>query len=207
MRHIFTRCLGFFLFMFPAPASAWDGDKSLRVNDSAKDFTLPLARGGTLTLSEALAEGPVVLSFYRGGWCPVCNMQLRSFQEILPKIEAQGAQLIAVSPETPDNAELTMVETELTFPVLSDEGNKVARNYGILWEVPEGDREGFAKWLKETTGRTLPDYNDQDGYELPVPATFVIAQDGTIVYAFVDPDYRNRADNADVLKALRGLQD
>lgn len=179
---------------------------SLAVGDVAQDFTLPNAIGGTRSLSDFLKQGPVVLTFYRGGWCPVCNRQLRELQQHLPKIQELGANLVAVSPEIPTESDITQTKNKLDFEVLSDTGNVVARQYGITWEVPEEDRQGFASWLKETTGKTLEDYNARPGYELPVPATFVIQKDGRIAFAFKDIDYRKRANPEEILKTLERIK-
>lgn len=177
----------------------------LKVGDKSPNFTLPNADGNAVELFQALKNGPVILSFYRGGWCPVCNDQLYAFQQILPEFEELGAQLIAISPEKPESAQDTAVKNELTFEVLSDEGNKVARAYDLIWSVPEKDREKFSEWLKGTTGKTLAEYNGIDNYELPIPATFVIAMDATIAFVFKDKDYKNRAKNEDIIKALENL--
>lgn len=203
MKNMITAlAFGAFLFLQPAFAFA----EPLGVEDKFIDFTLPDHSNQLVTLSEELKKGPVVLSFYRGGWCPVCNRQLFSYQQILPKIQETGAQLIAVSPETPSHADKTITANNIDFTVLSDVGNVTARDYGIIWQVPEESRESFSKWLKETTGESLSDFNAQEGYELPMPATFVIAKDGTIAYAFVDPDYKKRADNNDIIKTLQRLK-
>lgn len=195
------------LFTWNAPVNAGEYDKGISVGDKAPTFYLPAPNGAEVILNGELAHGPVVLSFYRGGWCPICNRQLQSFQEILPRIREMGATLIAVSPEAIDNAKMTKIENNLDFTVVSDANNAVAREYGIVWQVPVDDREKFANWLKETTGKTLDEINrTEDGkYELPIPATFVIDRDNTVVYAFKDPDYRKRADNAEILKALEEL--
>lgn len=178
---------------------------AIAIGTQAPDFTLPNMNGDSRTLSEILENGPVILSFYRGGWCPICNDQLFAYQEILPEFQELGAQLIAVSPETPQNAQDTATKNDLTFDVLSDAGNEVARQYDLIWEVPEDQREGFSKWLKGATGKTLAEFNGLDNYELPIPATFVIAQNGTVAYVFRDKDYKKRAQNADIIKALENL--
>lgn len=202
----------FISLLLSLPAHATDQlditlKNSLSVGQKAPDFTLTETYGQDISLYKQLEKGAVVLSFYRGGWCPICNIQLHAYQQRLHEIEELGAQLIAVSPEMPSYAEITMVKHQLTFKVLSDEGNKIARKYGIIWEVPEDEREAFSVWLKENNnGKTLKDFNHQDSYELPVPATFVIAQDGTAIYAFKDVDYSQRADIEDILTALRTLR-
>lgn len=177
----------------------------IKIGTQAPDFILPNADGVTHTLRTILEHGPVILTFYRGGWCPVCNDQLYAYQEILPEFEELGAQLVAVTPETPSSVQDTATKNAITFEVLSDAGNKVAREYDLIWEVPEDKREGFSTWLKSETGKTLAEFNGIDNYELPIPATFVIAQDGTVVYVFRDKDYRQRARNEDIIKALENL--
>lgn len=173
---------------------------ALSVGAEAPDFTLPTASGDRVRLGEALAEGPVVLTFYRGAWCPYCNQSLRQFQEALPLIEAAGARLVAISPQTPDGS-LEMEQAQsLTFPVLSDIGNEVSRDYGLVFEVGEDVRDRY-----RTSGIDLAEANGTEAWELPVPATYVIDQDGTIRFAFIEADYTQRASPRDVLDALRSL--
>lgn len=187
----------------PAPA-ARDAEaavgSALGVGAEAPDFALPTADGGTLRLGEALAEGPVVLTFYRGAWCPYCNQSLRQFQEALPLIEAAGARLVAVSPQTPDGSTEMEQAQSLTFPVLSDVGNEVSRDYGLVFEVSEEVRERY-----RASGIDLPAINGADSWELPVPATYVIDRDGTVRYAFIEADYTQRASPRAVVEALRSL--
>ena len=173
---------------------------ALSVGAQAPDFALPTAHGGTVRLGEALAEGPVVLVFYRGSWCPYCNQSLRQFQEALPDIEGTGARLVAISPNTPAGGFEMEENQSLTFPVLSDVGNRVSREYGLVFEVDEDVRDRY-----RASGIDLTEANGVDTWELPVPATYVIDQDGTIRYAFVEADYTQRASPRDVVAALRTL--
>ena len=167
--------------------------------DQFLDFSLPNATGKTIQLSEVLAEGPVVLTWYRGGWCPYCNLQLRALQQSLPEINAQGAQLIALTPELPDNSLNTQEKNELTFEVLTDQDNAVAREYGLVCKLtPE-----VSVYYKDAFD--LEVYNGNTSDELPLAATYVIGQDGTIQYAFLSADYRERAEPADLIKALKSL--
>ena len=167
--------------------------------DQFLDFSLPNATGKTIQLSEVLAEGPVVLTWYRGGWCPYCNLQLRALQQSLPEINAQGAQLIALTPELPDNSLNTQEKNELTFEVLTDQDNAVAREYGLVFKLtPE-----VSVYYKDAFD--LEVYNGNTSDELPLAATYVIGQDGTIQYAFLSADYRERAEPADLIKALKSL--
>lgn len=175
-------------------------DKALREGQVAPDFSLPAANGQLVTLAQLLAQGPVVLTFYRGEWCPYCNLTLRAYQKVLPEIKALGASLVAISPQTPDHS-LSMTEkNDLEFAVLSDEGSKVIERYGLLFQLsPE-----FQKLL-QGFGTELAEYNGEDSWQLPVPATFVIQPDGTVVLAFVEPDYTRRLEPARILEALRQL--
>ena len=174
---------------------------ALGVGDVAPDFELANASGGTTHLSEMLASGPVVLTFYRGSWCPYCNTELRKLQAALPDVEAARARMIAVSPQTPDSS-MTIVERQkLTFPVLSDPGNRVAREFGLVFAVGDDVRETYGAY-----GIDLEKSNGDDSWELPVPATYVIAPDRTITYAFVEADYTKRADPTDVVAALRNAR-
>ncbi len=174
--------------------------QALGAGAQAPDFTLTGARGETVTLSNLLRQGPVVVSFYRGGWCPYCNLELRALQAALPEIAARGATLVAISPELPDESLSTAEKYELAFPVLSDTGSRVAREWGIAFDLAEELRPIYARF-----GHTLPDRNGGSEWVLPVPATFVIAPDGTVRLAFVDTDYRNRLEPAAVLAALAGI--
>jgi len=175
-------------------------DEALREGDTAPTFALPNAVGDTIRLTDTLAEGPVVLSFYRGGWCPYCNLELSALQAHLPEIEALGAQLIAVSPQTPDASLSTAEKHELGFEVLSDAGNEVARRFGLIFQLPKSLREVY-----DGFGIDLPATNGNASYELPMPATYVLETDGTIRYAFVNPDYTKRADPDAILDAVRAL--
>jgi len=168
------------------------------VGQGAPDFTMPNARGGTVTLSDLLREGPVVLTFYRGGWCPYCNLQLRAYQEFLPDFQALGARLVAVSPQNPDNSLSTAEANALSFEVLSDVGNHVARDYGLAYTLPVELQEALT-----SVNKILPEINGDGGWDLPVPATFVIDADGRIALAHLDIDYRERLDPEAILAALK----
>jgi peroxiredoxin len=176
--------------------------QALNVGDQAPAFELPNASGDIVSLAELLKRGPVVLTWYRGGWCPYCNIALYFWQkEALSEIEALGGTLVAISPETPDNSLTTTQKNNLKFEVLSDAGNKVARDYGLVFKLPD-------EVLEQMRGRIDLNnyYGDQQQNELPIPATYLINTAGVIRFALVDPDYRKRAEPADVIRALRQLK-
>jgi peroxiredoxin len=170
----------------------------LKAGDRAPPIVLKNAKGITLDVGTLLEKGPVIVTFYRGGWCPYCNLELKAYQEILPQIAAAGASLVAISPEKPDDTLSTAEKNALTFEVLSDVGQKVGRAFGLVYE--------FTEELKRTYqgfDRDIPAHNGTpDEWALPVPATYVIDRDGSIIYAHTDPDYRDRVDPRDVLAAL-----
>lgn len=175
-------------------------DRSLKPGYRAPAFALPNARGETVASADQLKNGPLVVSFYRGGWCPYCNAELRALQDKLPEITNLGASLIAVSPETPDKSLSTAEKNELSFEVLSDKGNQVARAFGLEFALPEALRPVYEK-----LGIDLNAANGDDTFELPVPATFVIDSDGVVRHAFVDADYTQRLDPVEVVTALREI--
>ncbi|MDH5570544.1 MAG: AhpC/TSA family protein [Gammaproteobacteria bacterium] len=166
----------------------------------ANDFELPNGHGGMTRLADLLGEGPVVLSFYRGGWCPFCNLEFKALSDILPQIKAKGASLVGISPETPDTSLSTIEKHKLPFEVLSDVGNIIAGQYGLVMTVYEEIRPLYKQW-----GIDLAAANGDDSYQLPVPATFVIKQDGTIHACYVNKDYTRRMEPADILAALDSL--
>ncbi|MCW2120402.1 peroxiredoxin-like family protein [Flavobacterium sp. 7A] len=168
--------------------------------DIAPDFALTNATGKEVKLSDYLKKGPVVLTWYRGGWCPYCNMTLHYLQEQLPNIQLKGANLLALTPELPDKSMSTTEKHHLQFEVLSDVGNKVAKEYGIVFKLTDAVADSYQK------GFDLHGYNGDESDELPLAATYVIGQDGKIVYTFLDAEYRNRAEAEPILKALDGLQ-
>jgi peroxiredoxin len=175
-------------------------ERALKAGDLAPDFVLPDALGGQVRLSTLLAKGNVVLSFYRGGWCPYCNLELRALQLALPAFLQLGATLVAVSPQTPDASLSTAEKNALAFPVLSDANSRVARAFGVAFDLSDELRPIYARF-----GHALPDVNGDASWQLPIPATYVIGRDGVITLAFVDVDYRNRLEPADIVATLRAM--
>jgi peroxiredoxin len=170
-----------------------------RAGDRAPGFRLADARGGEVALDDLLVDGPVVLVFYRGAWCPYCNLQLAAFQSALADIRAAGAALVAVSPQTPDQSLSLAEQKALEFPVLSDVGNAVARNYGLVFTQSD-----TVTATSRRLGIELADFNGDDSSTLPAASTFVIGEDGVIRFASVSGDYRWRVGPEEVLAALRG---
>ena len=170
--------------------------KAINVNDQAPDVSLTNALGESVTLSEVLKKGSVVLTWYRGGWCPYCNLALRSLQEALPTIHGKGASLIALTPELPDLSLSTAEKHALTFEVLSDVNNVVAETYNLIFQLTSEVKKYYDQGFGMLT------YNGHDKPELPLAATYVINTDGKVTYAFLDADYRKRAEPSAILEAL-----
>lgn len=164
-------------------------ENCLTVGDIAPDFVLPNAEGEPVRLSEHLQKGPVVLSFFRGKWCPYCCLELKALQQNLDAITASGATLLAISPQTRQWTQATAGELELTFDLLCDEENMVARRFGLVYPLPMALRETLRRQEID-----LPAINGEDSYELPLPATYVIGSDRKIRYAFVSTDFRERSE-------------
>ncbi|TVX95971.1 peroxiredoxin-like family protein [Cohnella terricola] len=173
----------------------------LQEGQKAKDFTLKNSMGIPVYLYDELAKGPVVLTFYRGGWCPYCNSQLRAYQKVLPEIEALGVRLIAISPQSPDNTLSQQEKEGLQFQVLSDPNGLVAAFYNILYDVPPYIQEIMTNLFK----LNLTEYNATERWILPIPSTFMIDESGIIRSAYVNPDFMKRFDPEDILNELRKL--
>ena len=172
--------------------------RALKPGAVAPDFMLPDSRGRLVCLHSLLTQGPVVLVFYRGGWCPYCNLHFRGFQRAQLELKKLGAQIVAVSPQLPDNSLSTQEKDQLTFPVLSDVGNKVAGRFGIVLPLSKQLQELYRQF-----GHPLDLFNGPDGaQQLPVPATFLIDRKSTIQMAHVDVDYTRRLDPDDVIAKL-----
>ena len=181
-----------------AEIAAGDAGRAVpRVGAVAPPFDLPDARGGRVSLREQLERGPVVLTFYRGEWCPYCDLTLRAYQEILPQLRALGASFVAISPQTPDASLSTLEKKQLAFAVLSDTGNNVARQYGLVFEIPAA-----LDAIHQAFGIDLTTSNGDTSNELPVPGTFIIDKEGRIAFVFVDGDYRVRLEPAELVRQL-----
>ncbi len=172
---------------------------ALQPGDIAPDFILPNVDGRSVRLYSELERGPVVLVFYRGGWCPFCNIHLRGFQKSLAEFKAAGAQVVAISPQLPDQSLTTQEKDELAFPVLSDVGLNTARAFGVAFELPKALLDLYTDF-----DQPLENSNGVEGAkELPLPATFVIRADRTIAYAHVEADFMRRSEPLEVLNLVR----
>jgi peroxiredoxin len=172
--------------------------RALKAGDKAPAFTLKDPDGIEVSSADLLAKGPLVVSFYRGVWCPYCNMELQALQAALPEFEAAGAHLVAISPQTAANSRKSTRQNGLGFPILSDTHNDVAASFGLRFELPDYLVDMY-KGLKND----LPAFNGDPSWTLPMPGRFVIGQDGVILYAEVNPDYTRRPEPADMLPAIR----
>lgn len=170
---------------------------AIKKGDTFPDFILPNASGKKVSLIELLKKGNVVLTFYRGGWCPYCNITLRALQQALPHIKAKGANLVAITPETPDNSLSTQEKNKLDFQVLTSENNALARSIGLVYKLPNDLVKLYKKF-----GIDLDQSQGNTANELPIAATYVIDQNRKITYHFLAEDYKRRADPIDIIKAL-----
>jgi peroxiredoxin len=176
-------------------------EKALKEGEQAPNFTLPDALGNQMSLSELLKHGPVVITFYRGEWCPYCNLTLRAYEKVLPQMQALGASLVAISPQTPDHSLSTTEKMELTFAVLSDVGNKVAREFGLVFSIDE-----VVRGAHRHVGADLPKFNGDDSWELPMAGTFVVDQSGIVRLAFVDANFTRRLDPGVIVGRLEEMK-
>jgi peroxiredoxin len=176
--------------------------RALKAGDRAPEFALKDAKGREIASRELLSKGPLVVTFYRGVWCPYCNMDLQALQEALPAITERGAQLIAISPQSQHNSLKSERENRVTFPILSDPGNEVAARFGLRFKLPDYLIELYRDSFKNDLSRT----NGDSSWTLPMPARYVIGTDGVIAYAEVSPDYTRRPDPEELLPALSALK-
>ena len=178
-----------------------EGANALNLDQNAPRFELPNQHGEQVLLDELLAKGPVVITFYRGSWCPYCNLQLKALQSRLPEIHALGAQLVAISPQAPDGSMSENDIRNMDFVVLSDQNADVAASYGVAWQVPAF----LLDHMREDRGLDLESLNNGNGSILPIPATFVLDNQGKVTWRYVDVDYRTRSEPQDIINALKAL--
>ena len=173
-------------------------ERALKAGDVAPSFTLKDPDGKPVSSAELLAKGPLVVSFYRGVWCPYCNMELQALEAALPEYEKLGASLPAISPQTASNSRKSTRDNNLTYPILSDVKGQVGEAFGLKFALPD-----YLIDLYKNFGNDLPTFNDDPTWSLPMPGRFVIGQDGVILYAEVNPDYTLRPEPEDLLPVLR----
>jgi peroxiredoxin len=173
-------------------------EKAFKTGDTIPEMILSNAFGELVNVKEILSKHEkVVIAFYRGGWCPYCNLELKALQNIIPEIEAKGAKLIAISPETPDNSLTTVEKNALNFEVLSDINNEVAKKMNLVFQLPQELQSLYQKF-----GINLNSNQDNTNQELPIAATYIVDKDGVISYHFLEEDYKLRADPKDILNVL-----
>lgn len=168
-----------------------------RVGDRAPDVVLSAAGEPVVTLADRLRDGPVVVKFFRGRWCPYCTLDLRAWQRALPEIRARGARLVAVTPQGEHEIALHRERDRLEFPIVADAGNRIARAFGVAYALDAGVRA-----LYERAGITAAQVDPTGDWTVPLPATYLIGPDGRIAFAHLDTDYRRRAEPGDVIAAI-----
>ena len=171
-------------------------NQALKEGDEAPPFVLEDVEGNQVSSEDLLKQGPLIVSFYRGNWCPFCNMEIVAWQNAYPQVKEAGAELVAISPNVQKKVEDTVTHHKLHFPVLMDSNNKVARKFGLVFQLPEE----LIPVYKRMGVDFEEEYGDEE-YELPMPATYII-EDGVITYAFVDADYKKRAEPSEVIERL-----
>lgn len=171
--------------------------KALKAGDRMPDFELPDQHGAKRQFYDYLKSSTVVLNIYRGGWCPYCNFEMKALSEAHPVIRAKGAQLVGMSPELPSKAELTASSNGIDIDILYDASNAVSEKLGLVFALPEVLRSIYEKF-----GIDIPAYNGDKSFRLPVPATYIVEQNGTIRYAYINADYTERMEPSDILARL-----
>jgi peroxiredoxin len=184
-----------------APIASGQAERALKAGAKAPEFTLQDPEGRPVSSRDLLSKGPLVITFYRGVWCPYCNMELQALEAALPEIRARGASLVAISPQTPANSRRSERENKLSFPILSDAKSQVAAAFGIRFALPD-DLVQVYKGFKND----LAVVNDDPSWVLPMPARYVIGRDNTIAYAEVNPDYTRRPEPSELLPVLDRLR-
>ena len=172
--------------------------RAKKAGDIAPSFSLKDPEGIVVSSNELLKKGPMVVSFYRGVWCPYCNLELQALEAAKPQFDKYGASLVAISPQTAPNGRKSMRQNKLSFPILSDVKGKIGAAFGLRFQLPDYLVELY-KGLKND----LPTFNDDPSWTLPMPARYVIGQDGTILYSEVNPDYTHRPEPEDMVPVLQ----
>lgn len=174
--------------------------RALKAGDVAPEFTLPDPDGNPVSSKALLAKGPLVVTFYRGAWCPFCNFDLSALEEARSEIESRSASLVAISQQTAPNSRKSQRQNGLGFPILGDRGGEIAAQFGVRWTLPD-----YLHEVQTALGADLTQFNGEDSWTLPMPARYVIAQDGTIAYAEVNADYTRRPEPSAIFPVLEQL--
>ncbi|WP_422858964.1 peroxiredoxin-like family protein [Flagellimonas sp. S174] len=173
--------------------------RAVKTGDTLPNFMLPDESGNEITLNQILQQDYLIISFYRGGWCPYCNMELRALQQFSEDFKNFGANLVAISPETPDNSLTTSEKNELQFKILSDIDNQYAKELNLAFQMPEDLKDVYHSF-----GLHVDEHNGNSNYELPMPATYIIDKNKNVIYDFVPEDYTQRLDPKEILEFLKG---
>ena len=172
---------------------------TLAAGTKAPAFELTDHNGKLVSSTELSTKGRLIICFFRGRWCPFCVGQLEAMNLLIPEIQAAGASLIAISPQTVQQSFFMADQHKLQFPLLSDVGNDVARQFGLVYRVPE-----FQQAVYRRAFINLPLANGDESWELPIPATYLVERDGTVIYASSNPDYTERPEPGEILSAVKG---
>ncbi|MBR8211742.1 AhpC/TSA family protein [Burkholderia cenocepacia] len=171
--------------------------RAIKAGDRAPSFKLKDQDGNDVSSAALLVKGPLVVTFYRGVWCPYCNIELQAINEVLPEIRAYGANVVAISPQTPVNSRKSVRTNELGFPVLSDVNGQTGADFGLRFALPD-----YLVELYKNLKNDLPAFNNDPSWTLPMPARYVIGQNGIVLYSEVNPDYTRRPDPSDMFPVL-----
>jgi peroxiredoxin len=172
--------------------------RAKKAGDAAPSFSLKDPEGNVVSSADLLKRGPLVLSFYRGAWCPHCNMELQALEAVKPEFDKYGASFVAISPQTAPNSRKSVRQNKLSFPILSDVKGKVGAAFGLRFSLPD-----YLVELYKQLKNDLPTFNDDPSWTLPMPARYVIGQHGVILYSEVNPDYTRRPDPEDMIPVLQ----
>lgn len=175
-------------------------EKSIQVGAKLPEFNLRNAVNTDVSSNELLFQGPLLISFYRGEWCPFCNLTLAALQKHLEEFQAKGVTLVAISPELPDQSLSTTEKHSLKFPVLSDKGNQYARQLGLVWSQPDSMRATLTK-----LGADLPKRNGDDSFDIPIPAAILVDRTGLVRNTYIEPDWTKRVEPTELLKWVDAL--
>lgn len=176
-------------------------ESTIQVGDTLPSFNLTDALGKPVSSADLLAKGPLLITFYRGSWCPFCNLELNALQKRVDDFQAKGVTIVAISPELPDTSLTTVEKNSLKFQVLTDEGLEYARRLGIVWKMPDSIRPMFEKF-----GHDLVKRNGNDSFEVPIPATLLVDGKGVVRNTYIEPDYTKRAEPDAILDWVNALQ-